>query len=171
MKDVSKQTLEDLMTFIYRGEVNVNQDNLEEFFNTAKSLEIKGLTDGNYAQSFNVQAPKSSSSEPAQNGFQYQSSQTVQISLNPAPSNYYQQQDNFEAEENNGSAEKGHEMGNNHYDNDISYGMDGDDFPMDQEFDVQSEQWDSHYNGGGTDENPLEVIAPKAKRVKQIYGL
>lgn len=45
LKDVPKQTLYDLMKYIYCGEVNINREHLEEFFNAAKSLQVKGLVD------------------------------------------------------------------------------------------------------------------------------
>lgn len=48
MKDVSYVALSDLLTFMYQGEVQVNQENLATFIKTAEALQIKGLTgDGN----------------------------------------------------------------------------------------------------------------------------
>lgn len=43
LKDISHETLADLIAYIYRGEVNIKRENLEEFLKTAKSLKIKGL--------------------------------------------------------------------------------------------------------------------------------
>lgn len=45
MKDVSSRNLQDLITFIYCGKVNINADDLNEFLKTAKALKIKGLDD------------------------------------------------------------------------------------------------------------------------------
>lgn len=70
MKDVSRQTLQDLLEFIYNGEVDVNQHDVENFMSTAKALEIKGLTDDRYAQFY--ERPST-----APNGKQYQSSHTL----------------------------------------------------------------------------------------------
>lgn len=92
MKDISHQTLEGLIEFIYMGEVTVHQESLADFLNTAKSLKIKGLIDQNYL-------PASAQDQPIQSketefgynnrNFQYQSIQTNQRkrfndqSLNP----------------------------------------------------------------------------------------
>lgn len=51
MKDVSKQTLERLITFIYCGEVNVGQGNVTEFLHMANELKIKGLADDSHGRS------------------------------------------------------------------------------------------------------------------------
>lgn len=159
MKDVSKQTLEDLTTFIYHGEVNLNQDDLEVFFNTANALEIKGLIDGS-------QTPKSLWFESLQNGYQYQSSRTVQVG-NSAPLNYYQQpsdglqqQDDFDCGENNASAEKGSELDNNQNDN-MADGRSS----TKRELNVQDDQWNSNYYG----DNGVGQV-PKTKRAKFKNG-
>lgn len=48
MKDVSYIAMNDLLTFMYQGEVQVNQEHLTTFIKTAEALQIKGLTsDGN----------------------------------------------------------------------------------------------------------------------------
>lgn len=48
MKDVSYTAMNDLLTFMYQGEVQVNQEQLTMFIKTAEALQIKGLTnDGN----------------------------------------------------------------------------------------------------------------------------
>lgn len=49
MKDVSKQMLENLISFIYCGKVNVQQDSLVDFFKTAKAFNIIGLADSDYS--------------------------------------------------------------------------------------------------------------------------
>lgn len=153
MKDVSKQTLEHLITFIYRGEVNVNQENLDEFFTTAKALEIKGLADENYVHSSIFPAPEPTWSKPLKNALQYQSSQTVPMpfSLNsdPAPSNDHEQQDNFD-------------------DDYQCFGLGEDDSTMDQQLNVlSSDQCDANHCGSGANKKQMEFIAPKPKRMKR----
>ena len=48
LKDVKKQELEDILMFIYKGEVSVHQDELRNILVTAKSLMIRGLSDEVY---------------------------------------------------------------------------------------------------------------------------
>jgi len=45
LKDISIEALKTVIDFIYRGEVTVSQDKLQEVLRTAESLRIKGLTD------------------------------------------------------------------------------------------------------------------------------
>lgn len=46
LKDVKFEHLQALVDYMYRGEVNVSQDQLAAFLNTAEALKIKGLADG-----------------------------------------------------------------------------------------------------------------------------
>jgi len=46
LKDVKFDQLQALVDYMYRGEVNVSQDQLAAFLNTAEALKIKGLADG-----------------------------------------------------------------------------------------------------------------------------
>ena len=46
LKDVKFDHLQALVDYMYRGEVNVSQDQLAAFLNTAEALMIKGLADG-----------------------------------------------------------------------------------------------------------------------------
>lgn len=46
LKDVKFQELKSMMDYMYRGEVNITQDQLSTFLKAAESLQIKGLTDG-----------------------------------------------------------------------------------------------------------------------------
>ncbi|XP_025197597.1 longitudinals lacking protein, isoforms N/O/W/X/Y-like isoform X7 [Melanaphis sacchari] len=62
LKDVKFQELKSMMDYMYRGEVNISQDQLSTFLKAAESLQIKGLTDGggnedNTASSAPVKAP------------------------------------------------------------------------------------------------------------------
>ncbi|XP_039284508.1 longitudinals lacking protein, isoforms N/O/W/X/Y isoform X9 [Nilaparvata lugens] len=45
LKDVKFQELKSMMDYMYRGEVNISQDQLSTFLKAAESLQIKGLTD------------------------------------------------------------------------------------------------------------------------------
>lgn len=45
MRDVRAGDLEALLSFMYRGEINVHQQDLASFLKTAESLQIKGLSD------------------------------------------------------------------------------------------------------------------------------
>lgn len=47
LKDVRYVDMRDLLDFMYRGEVSVDQDNLSGFLRVAESLRIKGLTEVN----------------------------------------------------------------------------------------------------------------------------
>jgi len=51
MKDIRGDEMEALISFMYKGEVNVSQGNLSEFLKTAESLRIRGLTEGNDSSS------------------------------------------------------------------------------------------------------------------------
>lgn len=45
MKDVKFQELRAMMDYMYRGEVNISQDQLAALLKAAESLQIKGLSD------------------------------------------------------------------------------------------------------------------------------
>lgn len=45
LKDVKFQELKSMMDYMYRGEVNISQDQLGTFLKAAESLQIKGLSD------------------------------------------------------------------------------------------------------------------------------
>lgn len=44
MKDVNYVVMSALLTFMYKGEVQINQENFANFIKTADALQIKGLT-------------------------------------------------------------------------------------------------------------------------------
>ncbi|XP_057378415.1 longitudinals lacking protein, isoforms A/B/D/L-like isoform X3 [Daphnia carinata] len=58
LKDVEFADLKALVDYMYRGEVNVSQDRLEIFLQTADSLKIKGLVDQQQLKKFTVSFPE-----------------------------------------------------------------------------------------------------------------
>lgn len=103
LKDVSKQTAEDLITYIYNGEVNVASECLANFLNVAKALNIKGLNGGSHSQSRESNSLKRTRSDDGSNGIQYQSTginqplgsksslkRTKPVQVCPTESNYFQ---------------------------------------------------------------------------------
>lgn len=58
LKDVKFADLKALVDYMYRGEVNVSQDRLEIFLQTADSLKIKGLVDQQQLKKFTVSFPE-----------------------------------------------------------------------------------------------------------------
>lgn len=63
LKDVKYQELRAMMDYMYRGEVNISQDQLTALLKAAESLQIKGLSDnrsgtGPSAAAAQQQAPK-----------------------------------------------------------------------------------------------------------------
>lgn len=83
MKDVSKQTLEDLITFIYYGEVNVEHGNFDEFQKTAAALKIKGLNGILNHSKSSVGLDFTRATPVVHNGSQYQSTQTIRVHGHP----------------------------------------------------------------------------------------
>lgn len=53
LKDVKFAQLKSMLDYMYRGEVNISQDQLGTFLKAAESLQIKGLTDSGNANSNN----------------------------------------------------------------------------------------------------------------------
>lgn len=51
LKDVKFQELKAMIDYMYRGEVNISQDQLGTFLKAAESLQIKGLSDGGGGES------------------------------------------------------------------------------------------------------------------------
>ncbi|CAL8099293.1 unnamed protein product [Orchesella dallaii] len=47
MKDIKPSEMKALLSFMYKGEVNVSQSSLSDFLKTAEALKIRGLTEGN----------------------------------------------------------------------------------------------------------------------------
>lgn len=169
MTDVSKQTVENLITFIYCGEVKVPQENVDDFLKTAKALDIKGLADGCYEQAFDSHASTLTWPAPAYNRLQYQSSRTVHVpksvnqnkahaSFDQMPDNSFQSQDDFKYESANSMNERGcgHDFGN-------------DDSAMDSTFDAHDHQWyadsETGFDGTSTTAN-----VPKVKRSTRKLG-
>lgn len=159
MKNVSKKTLDNLIKFIYTGQVNVAQHNLEEFFNTAKALEIKGLVDKSTVQG------ASSSSWPIRsnnNRLQFQSTRPIrnQIQTHRSPSVYHEG-DNFDQK----SINETEENVPSNFDADLlDDGTGYDDPPIDQSFESFDQQWNAENYYNQSDE---KMIAPQAKRAKR----
>lgn len=184
LKDVSKKTLEDLITFIYSGKVDVKHENLEEILHTAKALKINGLCDQSYAHSSQSQPQSFNSSTPTYEGVQYQSTRTIHVPVVSAKpdqdqSNYYRQPTNaFDQRLSNVE----NEDTNGHDDdyNSIRYDYDYDDYcgsdmaydnpmAMDQEYAMQNDQW----NVASTDGAEVKPAKPNGlKPVKRLeYGM
>lgn len=81
MKGVSKQTMADLITFIYTGEVNVDSKSLADFLQTTKELKIKGLA------GIQEQKIKSGYNKPARNGVQFQTTQINNVQRSKTANN------------------------------------------------------------------------------------
>lgn len=45
MKDIKSSEMKALLSFMYKGEVNVSQSSLSDFLKTAEALKIRGLTE------------------------------------------------------------------------------------------------------------------------------
>ncbi|EFX71514.1 hypothetical protein DAPPUDRAFT_327185 [Daphnia pulex] len=69
LKDVAFSDLKSLVDFMYRGEVNISQYQLESFLQTAEALQIKGLADKpnqrKYMSSLVLKKPKTSENHAA----------------------------------------------------------------------------------------------------------
>lgn len=169
LKDVSKETLEDLITFIYSGQVDVKQEHLEDFFQTAKALDIKGLTAGGYANSDDMQptVPNSFVKQTFE-GAQYQSTRTIPVpnqtkSKRSEPSQYEtqinQHQHNYEYdvvnEFNVNSNEYGDYFG--------SVFGDGVSTAKDREYSIDDLKF-------GAEKKPAKTYSAMAKRAKTDIG-
>lgn len=169
---MSKQALGDLITFIYSGEVKVSQESFEDFLNTAKALEIKGVADVCYDQAFNSRESKPIWSTPSQ----YQSTRTVHVPESDNPDLAYsksksefQFQDDFAHE----SVDSMNGNGNG-VDLDTNYDYDTRiDSPSmlstDLTFDNSNDRWNGN-NKNDSNETLKNDDAPKTKRVKRNYG-
>jgi len=62
LKGVKYSDLQSVLNFMYHGEVNVAQDELNSFLAVAEELRVKGLTQNNGSQSANTKSSSSSSS-------------------------------------------------------------------------------------------------------------
>lgn len=84
LKDVSIRTLNDLITFIYHGDVKIKRENLEDFFKTAKLLKIKGLANAEslLSNTFSSSIPHTASQFQSINTIHVQSPEKVLSSDN-----------------------------------------------------------------------------------------
>lgn len=69
---MSRHSLDDLLQYIYNGQVNIKEENLETFLKTAEAFGIKGLNNGTNLSNFAQTQPRCKSNRPL-NPFQYQS--------------------------------------------------------------------------------------------------
>lgn len=170
MKDVSKETMVQLVTFIYTGEVSVPPETMTEFLKTAEALKIKGLA-GGYSHS---QLLKSVREQPVQakssKGVQFQSSQinrnraehsSESQSTIDTPTTSHQQvkQEQHDDEQFSDGISLSSERSN-------AYGMDNDS--------IDSIDRHNDDNAGDDDENQTtntESNEPMAKRAKPNEGI
>ncbi|XP_041448828.1 longitudinals lacking protein isoform X3 [Drosophila obscura] len=68
LKDVKYQELRAMMDYMYRGEVNISQDQLAALLKAAESLQIKGLSDNRTGGGSAAAAPKPESSQHHRGG-------------------------------------------------------------------------------------------------------
>ncbi|XP_017783508.1 PREDICTED: longitudinals lacking protein, isoforms A/B/D/L-like isoform X7 [Nicrophorus vespilloides] len=64
LKDVKYQELKAMMDYMYRGEVNISQDQLGALLKAAESLQIKGLSDSRKGENEKKTAPPPAKSPP-----------------------------------------------------------------------------------------------------------
>lgn len=174
MKDVSKQTLENLITFMYSGEVNVKQDELEEFLGSANALEIKGLGYETYSQPSDLSAFNTEWSAPACNRSQYQSTQTLRVSNLANPTTISDSSESTRKQTKIYSDQQQDDL------DEISvngYNCDGnfDDYHMDNDGELLSNQQNNEApwaadNGKDTVHDSISGNAVKRNRVKQSRG-
>lgn len=146
LKDVSKQTLENMITFMYSVEVSVNQKNVNEFIDIAKAFKIKGLFDDRDDNN------ESRPSSPASNGSQYQSTQSVavraqdQCNYNLASTiNHSQHQLNeFDIEDLNEMDQPGYESPIENTECFDGYDVICEDDLMDQQCNAKDDEWNTH---------------------------
>ncbi len=64
MRDVSPDDLESLLSFMYKGEVRIEEERLKEFLRTAEMLQVQGLADEQAVSSGRGRAESSSPASP-----------------------------------------------------------------------------------------------------------
>lgn len=170
LTDVSKQTMDDLITFIYSGEVNVEEGDLASLLNTAKALKIKGLLDDCYAP----QASNSTWTAPAFNRSQYQSTRTIRIQNRPPTSDFTKQKYAFEHEKIGQSQESNagmcHTYEDDHFGDDmVNEGLMKQDYNNDQN-DTQSDMDLVMNLQQNRDPGNVTIDAPETKRFKSNIG-
>lgn len=184
LKDVRKETLEDLITFIYCGKVHVEQEHLDQFLNTAKALQIKELADESYAHLFDVRSPFSDSRTPTCNGGgQFQSTHTVYVpnsaqfdqdllSHHQQPTNVLSQQQSYFTYEDTNEMDGNDHGSSNSYDDEY-YGSEmcnGEPMAMDQQYGVQANQLNANYSCGVREEPANPSFFNPSKSVKISKG-
>lgn len=81
MDDIPKQTMENLIKYIYNGEVEIQQDFVADFLKKAKSLQIDGISDGHFWQAIDQNQPASSKPNyhSSHGPMQYQTTQVNRV--------------------------------------------------------------------------------------------
>lgn len=189
LKDVSKQTADDLITYIYNGEVHVASDCLADFMSIAKALDIKGLNGNSLPQPREFTDANHIWPNTAFSGMQYQSShinqhfgstsslnQTKPVQVESTESNYFQSSmdeyggdEDFDYGNPNEMTANAYNMETSSYRND-EYAASGS-YSMKQADDASFVEW------GGEDESESQSVqhvndtkAPTAKRSKRNVG-
>lgn len=177
MNDVPKETVEDLITYMYNGQVEIQQELLADFLKNAKSLEIEGISENSYQQTIGQDQPVSSNWNNHSNHgrMQYQTTQINRVETskmvhnenstiiasgsayqtNTNKSNHrpyqYSNGSNF-SDDLNGSTYDAYESnGYNGNDSDLNFGMESVycDASMNQDYDGGNVQWDHEYEDNG----------------------
>lgn len=81
MKDVKFQELRAMMDYMYRGEVNISQDQLAALLKAAESLQIKGLSDSSGGRNNGAQPKDTSAANKAKVGHKYRKWEGLWLTL------------------------------------------------------------------------------------------
>lgn len=181
LKDISKQTIIDLITYIYCGEVNVKQECFDSFMNAAQALNIKGLNESNGFQSLDSQPSVSTSIEqtfsessyPTPNlnhrfgstGVQCQSVQrSAKLTIYQQPIKEYQTKDNINFDNNNQINGGFGQDSFNYYD-----GSSSNIKKIKSENDALFDQWNSEFDTGFNN-NEIQTVTTAPKHTKSNIG-
>lgn len=176
MKDVSKETMAELIKYMYTGEVQVEQDTLNDFLNAAKSLAIKGATDDSFLEqrssSFSIR------NQSTHDIIEYRSSQINRVygssddtygnSRQPAI-NKTQYENDYDYDHSNDGQENTDNGMNNGYNSDsyADYTLGNCDASTDEQFAAAAacdDQWNIKTS------NANQSVVPVQKRIKRTRG-
>ena len=68
LKDVDPRHMELILQYMYRGEINVQEDDLMDLLNTAKGLRVKGLTEAGSSDNSTHQEQQQQQQQPNKRG-------------------------------------------------------------------------------------------------------